>query len=183
MGKKTYEVFVDEDGYTLYIAGMNWQRVFSSMKADTPLLIITLLLEDEEGKNKVIKRDAKFFDEELKELEQKSTPEKIIHSIKSTDMDVYEYYAYLYPEKARLESLLPTAFTLRHKKLEQVINDHFEDGVLKQLYNIAKTNPQHILTITENEIVDVSEKVMPNIEDYIQGELVRAAELDAESGV
>ena len=32
MSKKEYEVFVDEDGYTLYVAGMNWHRLFSSMK-------------------------------------------------------------------------------------------------------------------------------------------------------
>jgi hypothetical protein len=173
MSTKIYEVFVDDDGYTLYIAGMNWQRVFSTMKADTQLLIITLLLENEAGNHKVIKRDAKFFDDELKELEKKCTQEKIIQIVKRTGMDVYEYYAYLLPEKARLESLLPTAFTIRHKNLEQIINDHIEDGVLKQLYKIAKTKPQHILSIAGNDIVDVSERIIPDIEDHIYSELCK----------
>jgi hypothetical protein len=173
MSKKEYEAFVDEDGYTLYVAGMNWYRLFSSMKTDTQLLMIKLLLEDESGEHKVLKRDAKFFDEELKELESKSSSEQIIQTITNTEMDVYEYSAYLLPSKAKLDSLLPTAFTIRCKELEGVINDNFNRGVLTQLYQIAQTKPQYILSIKNNEIVGVSERIIPDIEDHIYSELCK----------
>jgi hypothetical protein len=143
------------------------------MKPDTQLLIITLLIEDEVGNHKVIKRDAKFFDDELKEFEEKSTPEKIIHKIKTTGMDVYEINAYMLPEKTKLESLLPTAFTLRHENLEQIIFNHFEGSVIHKLYKIAKTKPQYILSIAANVIVNVSERITPDIEDHIYSELCK----------
>lgn len=183
MGKRIYETYIKRDDTAFYIGGANWISVFYFMKKEVQVTMNTMVLESSQSTGLILKRKANVFDGELTILEPTyCTPADVIDAVMSSAQDVYEYHAVL-NDTYELDSILPTAFIIRGKSVSQFIQNSFRTGIITELLELAQTKPDHILTTDNGKLVDVSEQVTLDIEDYIHGELVKAAELDEESGV
>ena len=183
MGKKIHETYIKSDDTVFYIGGESWISVFYFMKKQVKVIMNTMVMESKESKGLILKRTAHIFEGELKILEPTySTPADVIDAVMSSMQSVYEYHAEL-NDNYELDSILPNDFTIRGKNVSQFIQNSFRTGIITELLKLAQAKPDHILTSDNGNLVDVSGRITLDIEDHIYAELVRAAELDAESGV
>ena len=183
MGKKIHETFINKNDTAFYVGGVGCITVFYMMKKEVQVTMNTMVMESQKSKGLILKRTANIFEGELTLLEPTyCTPADVIDAVMSSAQDVYEYHAVL-NDTYELDSILPTAFIIRGKSVSQFIQNSFRTGIITELLELAQTKPDHILTSDNGKLVDVSEQVTLDIEDHIYAELVRAAELDAESGV
>jgi hypothetical protein len=183
MSKRIYETFINHDDTTFYIGGAIWISVFHLMKKQMQVTMNTMVLERPQGTGLILKRTANIFDGELKILQPNySTPADVIDAVMSSMQIVYEYHAVL-NDTYKLDSIIPTCFTIRGKNVSQFIENNFRPGVIIELMELAKTQPEHILTTDNGKLVSVSKRISLDIGDYINNELSKEAELDIESGV
>jgi hypothetical protein len=183
MKNKTYETFVNKNGTAFYVGGLDWLPVFLHMKKTISITMNTMVLETDDSKGLILKRTANVFDGELKILEPvHCTSADVIDAVMTSKQDVYEYHAVL-DDKYELDSILPSSFVIRGNNVIEFVQNAFRPCMITELLELAQTKPEHILTVENGKVVDISERITLDIDDHIYSELTRVAELDAESGV
>jgi hypothetical protein len=172
MKNKNYETFINKNGTAFYVGGVDWLTVFYKMKKEVSVKMNTMILEDEQNSRLILKRTANIFEGDLKILEPiNCIPADVIDAvITSKQQDVYEYHAVL-NDIYELDSILPTCFTIRGKNVNQFIQNSFRPGLIIELLELAQTNPEHILTIENEKVVEVSEPITLDIEDHVYAEV------------
>lgn len=183
MGKKIYDTYIKSDDTVFYISGASWISVFYFMKKEVQVTMNTMVLESSQSTGLILHRTANIFDGELKILEPTScTPADVIDAVMSSTQDVYEYHAIL-NNMYVLDSIVPNSFTIRGKNVSQFIQNSFRTGLITELLEMAQIKPDQILTAYNGKLVDVSERITLDIEDHLNLQFSKEAELDEKFGV
>ncbi len=108
----------------------------------------------------------KEYNENLVALKKECTGGEVVEIIDGAEEIVYEYHALL-NGVTKINSVLSSSFILRGENIDEFVNDNFNLDVIKQLIFIASTKTDRLLTIKEGTIVNESEQIKENFEDYI----------------
>ena len=145
MDTKIYEAYINKKGNTLYIADINWQDVFSSLK---PSVVVQL---------------KKYGDKQ----EAFCPPAELIEEIQSKGQEWNEYHAY-FSGNAEISFVTSSSFILRHDNVKQFVYENFNSAILNRLTFLAKQHAGHMLTIIGDEIIESSEEVSGEITHHLQ---------------
>jgi hypothetical protein len=162
-----YEVYINTNKDVFYINGINYKEVLSSLNNDVTVKMETLImLDSNQNYSSIFCERTKEFSENLVALKKECTGVEIAEIIDNTKEIVYEYHAVL-NDIAKIDSVLSSSFILTTKNVDEFVNDNFNSEIIKQLIFIASTKRDRLLTIKDGTVLNESEQIKENFEDYI----------------
>jgi hypothetical protein len=162
-----HEVYLNTNKDIFYINGINYKEVFFSLKNDVNVKMETLIMLNKQGNySSIFSEGTKKFSENLIALKNECNGGEVVEIIDNTKEIVYEYHALL-NDIAKIDSVVSNSFILTTKNIDEFVNDNFNSDVIKQLLFIASTKPDLLLNIKDGTVVNESEQIKENFEDYI----------------
>jgi hypothetical protein len=125
-----------------------------------------IMLDSNRNYSSIFCLKTKEYNENLVALKKECTGGEVVEIIDGAEEIVYEYHALL-NGVTKINSVLSSSFILRGENIDEFVNDNFNLDVIKQLIFIASTKTDRLLTIKEGTIVNESEQIKENFEDYI----------------